>query len=190
MILFISPLRKNLKKLFFFSILVGLVSCQGSGGSSVSPGNNEDQQVKPKPTAPSASGAIFGKPWQYLSGRADYVSSSSSSKKFWVISLFSTRFSNPCTEISGSDQQIQLQVRSIGSWPIDPDDGPFVKLPSVIFMDFNRQNILANNGVITIALKDQKLLSGTVYASFSPTTLGETKVTGSFEVPVCNKDLP
>lgn len=173
-------------------ICFSILACQGSGGGG-SGAPTDGGGLQPKPDPSSAEGILFGQAWKYLSGRADYVNRSG--KKFWVVTLYSRQYSNPCNEVDGSDQQVRIQFRDWGSWAIDPND-PFVRVPSIVFVDFNRQdffrgNVVANSGVITAKLNSDNpnanFVYGYAYGAFRPSNVGDTQITGSFSVPVCTR---
>ncbi|WP_413576509.1 hypothetical protein ACLVWU_00540 [Bdellovibrio sp. HCB290] len=135
-----------------------------------------------------AQGAIKGRQWKYLQGRANIFKRNN--KSFLEIRLWDERFDNPCAVAVGSKYQVRMYVPfDKGSWRIDPLD-PFSLIPTIIFSDYSaggksKVNLIADEGAASVNILEKGGVSGVVRARFNSEEVERTQVYGRFSVPLC-----
>ncbi|WP_413585940.1 hypothetical protein [Bdellovibrio sp. HCB274] len=135
-----------------------------------------------------AHGAIKGRQWKYLQGRANIFKRNN--KTFLEVRLWNERYKDPCGVAVGSKYQVRMYVPfDRGSWRIDPLD-PFSLVPTIIFSDYSansggKVNLIADEGAVSINTLEKGGVMGVIQGRFTSEDVERTQAYGRFSVPLC-----
>lgn len=179
---------KCLISLLFWPLLV---ACSASNYSNKVSDQGAVPPVASKPIySNDADGAINGRAWKFATGKAFLFKRNGQS--YLQVNLWNQDIANPCGEYFGSTFQVRLYTQNqVGSISIDPSD-PFNLIPTLIFSDLtqagsSRNNMVANEGTITIDSIANGHIKGSVSGKFQAGNVNRTEISGNFDVPFCQQ---